>query len=251
VQTRAITDLGGTPGGGPPVVCLHGFTGTADSWRTHVGALGRTGRVFALTLPGHGPHSPVAEGFDTNVAWIAGQIAAADLAGCHLVGYSLGARAALGVAVRHANIAASLTLIGASPGLVTSAQREQRRAADGKWIDLLRHDGIAAFVDAWQDLPIFDTQTREHRAAQRAARLSHDPEGLARSLEQMGLAVMPDYRPSIGDIAVPTRLVTGDRDDKFMALADEIAPMFPDSDRVVVAACGHNVLIESETATWL
>lgn len=253
MQKPVIIELGGAPAGAP-VVCLHGFTGSPDSWRPHAVALGAGGPVHALALPGHGPSSPVADGFDANVAWIAHQIEDAGLAGCHLIGYSLGARAGLGVAVAHPHIAARLTLIGVNPGLATAAERAARRESDARWTTLLRTKGIEAFTDAWQALPIFATQSgapARRLAAQRAIRVSHDPEGLARSLEHMGLGAMPDYRAELAAVDVPVRLVTGALDDKFGALAREIAPRLSRATRVVVDGCGHNLLIESEASAWM
>jgi len=49
------------------------------------------------------------------------------------------------------------------------------------------------------------------RQARRARRLAHDPEQLARSLEVMGLAEMPDYRSAIDD---RFRLIAGGEDAK-------------------------------------
>ena len=49
-------------GAGPPLLLLHGHEQSATSWRWVIPALGRTHRVLALSLPGHGESGPAADG---------------------------------------------------------------------------------------------------------------------------------------------------------------------------------------------
>ena len=241
----------------PPIVALHGFTGSAESWRPFGPALGERARVYAVTLPGHGPRSPVAEGFDANVDAIAAAITRAGLEQCHLLGYSLGARTALGIAARHPELARRLTLIGVHAGLATDAERQARRAADAAWIEMLRRDGIDAFVDAWQRQPIFASQTEGETRAdldrlrhQRTIRAGHDPFLLARSLEHMGLGAMPYYRAHLRAITMPVRLVAGELDARFRDLARALHGELPHAELVIAPGCGHNVLLEARITSW-
>ncbi|MGH2954969.1 MAG: alpha/beta fold hydrolase [Solirubrobacterales bacterium] len=53
--TRALQLDPGADGAGPPLVLLHGFSDSADTWRPVLGELGRQGRsALALDLPGFG-----------------------------------------------------------------------------------------------------------------------------------------------------------------------------------------------------
>src|SRR6185369_6950562 len=84
---------------------------------------------------------------------IAGSIGAVDV----VVGYSLGARVALGlVATRRA---ARAILVSVNPGLA-EAERPARRASDAAWARMARARGIDDFVDAWEAQPLFETQQR-------------------------------------------------------------------------------------------
>jgi pimeloyl-ACP methyl ester carboxylesterase len=110
---------------------------------------------------------------------------------------------------------------------------------------LLRERGIEAFLDAWEAQPLFATQTSvapARLAARRARRLALDPEQLARSLETMGLAEMPDYRSAL--IASDAGLVVGAEDTKFV----EIASGFPNTMRFTIDACGHDAPLEYPAA---
>lgn len=225
---------------------LHGFTGGSESWAAVARGLDDGNGVVAVALPGHHPEVPVAADFEGAVDAIAAGLARAGLAGIELVGYSLGARLALGLALRHRGLAARLTLIGVNPG-IDEDHRAERRRGDQRWASVLREQGIDAFAAAWQDQPIFASQRRlpaRILATQQALRRSHDPEALAASLETMGLGVMPDYRGRLRELEVPTRLVVGALDVKFLGVARDMIRRAPALDLEVIADCGHNPLLE-------
>lgn len=213
------------------VAFLHGFAGTPEVWAdVDAGA-----DAHAIALPGHG-EDPVQPTWDANLAVVAARIGDADA----VVGYSLGARVALGlVATGRARRA---VLISVNPGL-DDAARPARRVVDAAWAAMLRERGLAAFVAAWEAQPLFATQARvdeARRAARRARRLALDPEQLARSLEVMGLAEMPDYRAAIDERVA---LIAGADDPKYVQLAAPYAVP-----RVILPGCGHDPTLEQPAA---
>jgi 2-succinyl-6-hydroxy-2,4-cyclohexadiene-1-carboxylate synthase len=189
-----------------------------------------------VALPGHRGGGEVADDWAGNLAAIAARIGRREV----VVGYSLGARVALGlVAAGHA---ARAILISVNPG-IDDAERAGRRAGDARWAELARGQGIAAFIDAWQAQPLFATQARapaDRRAARRARRLALDPEQLARSLETMGLAEMPDYRGAVDDRVA---LIAGAEDAKFVAIARALPARLE-----VIADSGHDPVLEQPAA---
>lgn len=214
------------------IALLHGFAGDPSAWdATRAAAPDWDAR--AIALPGHGA-GPVLASWDANVAAVAAAIGGADV----VVGYSLGARVALAlVAAGHAPRA---ILVSVNPG-ISDAARPERRASDAVWARTLRERGIAAFVDAWEAQPLFATQARiaVQRAARRASRLALDPEQLARSLEVMGLAEMPDYRDALAERSAQIALIAGADDPKYAAIARALpapATILPDS--------GHDPTLE-------
>ena len=194
---------------------------------------------------------PVAVGFAANIEGMAGtlsrSLARAGQPSCHLVGYSLGARTALALAISHPRLVARLTLVGVHPGLADPEERAQRVAADGQLAAMLRTRGIEAFVDDWQDKPIFASQARlppAVRARQRRLRLAHDPDRLADSLVHMGLGAMPDYRANFVRLAMPVTLVVGADDSKFAELAGQLCELRAGTGLRRIAGCGHNPVLE-------
>ncbi|MBL0218631.1 MAG: alpha/beta fold hydrolase [Myxococcales bacterium] len=188
-----------------------------------------------VALPGHGG-GPVEATWEANLAAIARAVV-----GCEVViGYSLGARIAAGLVV--GGHVPRAVLISANPG-IDDAERPARRAHDAAWAHLVRTRGVAAFVDAWEAQPLFASQAaapEQAREARRARRLAHDPEQLARSLEVMGLAEMPDYRGAIDD---RFHLIAGADDLKYVAIARALpAPL------EVIERCGHDPTLEQPAA---
>ena len=214
------------------IVLLHGFAGDPQAWDDVVAAWPRGDELVAIALPGHG--EPPCASWDDGLEAVAAAIGDADL----VIGYSLGARIALGL-VATERIARAI-LVSVNPGIADD-ERAVRRLADARWARLLREHGMAAFADAWQAQPLFATQARapaERLAARRARRLALDPEALARSLEVMGLAEMPDYRGTVG-----VELVAGADDAKFVAIARTMgAPLR------LIADSGHDPTLEQPRA---
>ncbi len=246
-------------GEGVVQVLLHGFAGSVLSWQEVAwqtesfacweSSTGKeSGPLVAVALPGHHPDAPVGEGFEDNVDWLAKTIRMDGISRCHLIGYSMGARLALGIAARHPGIISALTLIGVHPGLTSTTERADRVIADARWAEILRKLGVTAFVDAWEKLPLFASQSclaPQVLEQQRRIRLAHDPNRLADAMERCGLARMPVYQAVFSRLKVPVQLVVGELDQKFVAIAKSI---IKENSNVVfssVAGVGHNVVLEA------
>ena len=103
---------------------------------------------------------------------LAALLAARDAAPAHVVGYSLGARVALRLAVAHPDVVDRLVLESPSAGLPTEAERAARRAADEALAARIEAGGIERFVDEWERNPVFAgaTSLEPDRAAPACAR---------------------------------------------------------------------------------
>jgi 2-succinyl-6-hydroxy-2,4-cyclohexadiene-1-carboxylate synthase len=220
--------------------------------------------VQAWTLPGHvsTPALP-ADNFDAWVDHLAQrlreQVAAAGRA--YLVGYSLGARLALGLLVRHPQLLCRVSLIGVNPGLRSEALRRSRLASDARWLAMLRTGNLEAFLQAWHQQPLFGSQQAPERVstpqlqAWRARRHQHSPAALAAVLQAVQLGAMPDYSAQLqsqkfaaGPLGqVPTQLIVGSEDAAFLSHAQRLQAMQPQWTLRVLPRCGHNPLLEAPT----
>jgi 2-succinyl-6-hydroxy-2,4-cyclohexadiene-1-carboxylate synthase len=227
-----------------PLLALHGFTGSPGNWSF----LAENGLTYrAPVLVGHAGASDADQvtSFEGEVDRLANFARAGDP--LHLVGYSLGARLALGIALRHPECVARLTLISVHPGLASEEERRVRRNADSVWVELLLDRGMQAFVDAWEAQPMWASQitlSGTARALRRAARLSHDAAGLARSLRVTGLGEMPGYAERLAELRMPVTLLAGDLDLKFSSLARSMTERIRHATIELVPGAGHDLLLE-------
>jgi 2-succinyl-6-hydroxy-2,4-cyclohexadiene-1-carboxylate synthase len=232
----------GRPGAGR-VVLVHGFTQTLAAWEAVGERLARRWRVVRVDLPGHGGSGRVRAGF----ARAAGLVGEAGGAGAY-VGYSLGGRLCLRLALDRPDLVRALVLVGASPGIADPVDRAERRAADEALAERIERDGVAAFLDRWLAGPLFATLPAA--AAGRAERLANTPAGLASVLRRLGGGAQEPLWDRLATLAPPTLLVAGALDAKFAAVAAEMAAAIGPAARVaLVPGAGHAVQLERPAET--
>lgn len=140
-----VAAFDGGEGQGPPVVLLHGGGLDHRSWEPQARALRRDHRVIALDLRGHGaastPTAPFRHADD-----VAAVLDALDAAPAVLAGVSMGASAAVDVAVTRPEAVAGVVAVGAGASGpefrdpwalgVLAAQDEAARAGDAAaWVE--------------------------------------------------------------------------------------------------------------------
>ncbi|MBN1827195.1 MAG: alpha/beta fold hydrolase [Candidatus Eisenbacteria bacterium] len=234
---------------------LHGFAGAPESWTTTLPGIGTGAAVRAPALPGHhnGPPAPMSGlPFAHPVDEMSERIGPAPAGGFRLVGYSMGARVALALLLRRPGAFRSALLIGVHPGIGSDGERRERERWEERWATLLEEEGIEAFVNAWERLPLFATQERlpeETRKAQRLVRLRQHPDSLAAAMRALGLSRMPDFRPGLAGVAAPILFVAGDEDPRFVRLGKEAAAIAPRGRFLAVPGCGHNTPLERPDET--
>lgn len=238
----------------PTLALLHGFTGHPRSWDRLAEEWSAAGHpILAPALPGHDPGSPVQprEGFSEAAERIGVALERESAGGTVLVGYSMGARVALGLLARWPRRFARALLVGGRLPPADPGERESRRRLERSWCERLRRDGLSAFLEDWERLPLWRTQRdlpRERLDHQRRVRRAHRAEELAGAIETLGLAVMPRQTEPLAAVDARVTLVIGSRDEKFLTLAVELAGTLPRADVETVAGTGHNVVIEAPHA---
>ena len=228
---------------GPPegrqVTFLHGFTQTSDSWLPVLGQLSGV-RATLIDAPGHGTNS-VEEG---NL-WDTAAAVADEMPRGVLVGYSMGARMALHVAlVRPAQVTA-LVLVSGTPGIEDATERAARRESDDTLADRIELLGTRAFVDEWLANPMF--AGLDEASARRDDRYTNPSAGLAGSLRLAGTGTQDDLWPRLAELQCPVLVVTGSLDAKFTDIGARMARTIPHAEHAVLAGAGHTVHLEATT----
>ena len=119
-------------------------------------------------------------------------------------------------------------------------------------VERLRADGLEAFMDFWEQLPLFASQRDlppDVRERLRAGRMANDAEALARTFEQAGQHVMPSRAETLETLDVlragdtPLLYLAGERDEKYRALAAQAAEA--GATVRIIPGAGHNAHLEA------
>lgn len=250
-HTNGIVLSAEQAGAGPPLLLLHGFTGSAATWRPLAERLAPLRRTIAVDLIGHGESdAPADPARYTAEHCVADLLALLDSLGVDrfdLLGYSLGGRLALQLAAAAPARVARLVLESSTAGIADPAERKARAAADDALAGAIERDGLEAFVDRWERLPLWASQAGLPAMARerlRAQRLRNRPHGLAGSLRGMGAgrpAPLWDRLPALG---MPALLLAGALDEKYCALARQMAALLPRAQLAIVPGAGHAIHLE-------
>ncbi|MGD0672260.1 MAG: 2-succinyl-6-hydroxy-2,4-cyclohexadiene-1-carboxylate synthase [Candidatus Binatus sp.] len=230
-----------------PVVLLHGFTGSKDSWRDLREQLRTDRRVISIDLPGHGG-TRVGIGVENYSIERAAAMVIRLLNDVlavprfSLLGYSMGGRLALFIALNYGAHINRLVLESASPGLADSAARAARRHADAELAAFAESAGIEAFVKRWESIPLFESMARmpaEKIDRLRRERLGCCVEELARSLRGMGTGAQPWLGDELPALRIPTLAIAGALDSKFTAIGEQMAALAGDARFEAIDGAGH------------
>lgn len=235
-------------GAGPRVVLLHGFTQGPGSWDGLAARLTQAGyEVARVALPGHGESGEVRLSFEAAAA-AAAEAASRDNASAGAwIGYSMGGRLALRVALDWPDLVRGLVLLGASPGLADPAARAARRARDETLASGLERKGLDRFLEGWLSLPLFERLPKE--AAGLAERRANTVSGLASALRLLGAGAQEPLWDRLPQLAMPVLLMAGEHDTAFVAVAFRMAAAIGGAAEVsIVPGAGHAAHLERPEA---
>ena len=227
-------------GHGFPLVLLHGFAGTTQSWAPQIPALSARHRLILYDSRGHGrtesPGDPRA---------YSQEIAAADLSGLlgHLGvqkgivgGLSMGGVVAMTFYLKHHHRVRALVLADTGPGFRNPEAREAWNRSRDAVSRFLEQEGIQAFADSPHAALNYYT-TRD-------VMLQLDPVGLAHA--NRGVATFHDswLIDQLPTIAVPTLIIAGANDADFVHTAAYMQRKISGSELVVIEGAGHGANVD-------
>ncbi len=229
---------------GPPLALLHGFTQNSDCWGRFGDRLAETNPLLAVDAPGHGR-----SGHDDADLWRTADLVATTIEARWpgherdrpvVIGYSMGGRTALHLALAHPRTMSGLVLIGATAGIDDSVARAARRTDDHRLATRIESTPLPEFMDWWLSNPLFAGLTPVDAA--RAERLANRPAGLAASLRHCGTGSQEPLWDRMNELTMPVLLIAGRQDPKFTALADRMAASMTAAEAQVVTVEGHHAV---------
>jgi len=219
------------------LVFLHGFTQTGRSWDPVARELADRYETHTVDVPGHGASGSLRIDLPAAADWLA------EIGGsATYVGYSMGGRLALHVALAHPALVERLVLVSSTAGIADDAARATRRLEDERRADEIERDGVEAFLERWLALPLFAGLPPD--AAGLDERLANTTAGLASSLRLAGAGAQASLWDRLGTLTMPVLLVAGALDTKFVGIAEQMAAAIPTATLAIVAGAGHVVHVE-------
>ncbi|WP_459503507.1 2-succinyl-6-hydroxy-2,4-cyclohexadiene-1-carboxylate synthase [Bacillus sp. C1] len=251
VTLKGVTYEYEVVGSGEPLLLLHGFTGSMETWRTFIPSWSKQFKVITVDLVGHGKTESPKELIHYDIQNVALQMMTLldylHIETAHILGYSMGGRLAITMACLYPNSVRSLLLENCTAGLERETDRKERRTRDEQLADRIELEGIEAFVNKWENIPLFATQKRLPRDVQEAVRnerLANHPRGLANSLRGMGTGTQPSWWNQLEELKIPVLLMNGESDQKFFHILKRIQKRIPHAKFVKIDGAGHAIHVE-------
>lgn len=225
-------------GSGPRLVLVHGFTQTRRCWGPVGDDLVTDHEVVRVDAPGHGRSAEILAGLRTGGRLIADQGGEATY-----LGYSMGGRYLLHLALANPELVRGLVLLGATAGIDDPTERAERAERDRRTAARLRELGLLDFLQEWVAQPMFAGIPPERQ--QLMERMENTVDGLESSLLQSGTGAQDPSWDRLHRLDMPVLVLAGALDEKFVALGRRIAESVGDNATfATVPDAGHAAHLE-------
>jgi 2-succinyl-6-hydroxy-2,4-cyclohexadiene-1-carboxylate synthase len=233
-------------GTGPYMLLVHGFLSSRAQWRPNLAALARVVRPVVVELWGHGrspaPADPALYYPEAYIAALDQIRVQLDIERWLLCGQSFGAALTLRYALTYPDRVMAQVFTNSSAALGDAEWVQARRASALQQAEEIERDGGAALTR----LRVHPIHAKRLPPAVHTEMLAdaqlHTPDGIANTLRYATPNV--PVRERVKDLRVPTLLVCGERERRFLPLRTFAEREIPGL-QVVVANAGHAVNIEA------
>jgi len=239
---EATGDLGGTP-----LVFLHGIGGAARAWRGQLASFGDRYRAVAWDMPGYGGSAPLPNVSITTLADalqdFLQQIGASRPI---LVGHSIGGMIVQQWLIKHPGAATAVVLAQTSPAFGKAEGDWQKQFIEARLGPLDRGETMETLAPSLVKELVGDHPDTGGMQVARDC-MASVPEA---SYRAMMLALLGfDQRKALGDIAVPTLVLSGSKDKNAPApMMAKMATYIPSATYIELEGAGHLVNLEQPRA---
>jgi len=230
-----------------PVVALHGFMGSPDTFRGLVDGMSRPVLARELPVPDPFVDDALSDAHDRVARCLLDSLETEGVSRFHLLGYSLGGRIAMHMARQAPERVDHVILESAHPGLDDPREREARRNHDAEWAKRIR-TGWPDVLDAWYDQGVFASLPSELRTRLRSEKMARDPEFMARTLESLSLGRQRPLWEDLARSASPILFVSGEMDDRYRGIGERLAAQSGPIRHQTLPGAGHVVHREQPEA---
>jgi 2-succinyl-6-hydroxy-2,4-cyclohexadiene-1-carboxylate synthase len=223
-----------TSSGRDPIVALHGFLGLASDWRQ----VGFTREIQPLDL---WPRIASGLALPELVSEFSHEVTRSVHAPPVLLGYSMGGRLAMQMALARPEVFRAVIFVAAHPGLLTVAEREARLRSDQGWAARFRSEPWDNVVSAWNAQSVLKTPATAKEAIRLVRRENDfDRQALAQALDGLSLGRQDNLRAALERLSIPVLFISGADDAKFTRMMS-LLHLGRGQKHVVIPDAGHRV----------
>lgn len=248
------------------ILFLHGFLGTSEDWVPMMKALSPSARVIAVDLPGHGESEILQHDVENSNQISFSVQSVADLllklirnitdGAVVVVGYSMGARIALHMALNQNHKISGAVIISGSPGLRDEASKRRRSAIDRSRAHFLSSCGLENFLETWYSAKMW-ASLREHPKFDSLVRtrMKHNNiKALSKVLADSSIGTQKSLWEDLKHLKSPLLIVAGEKDPKFKEISQQMCrEIRKHKDResdglcemIIIPDSGHAVHVEN------
>jgi len=195
-------------GKGANLVLIHGAGDNLNMWYHQLPVFSKSYRVITYDIRGSGKtESPKGEYSISLFAEDAYQLMKAiKVEGAYFLGYSLGGRIALELALDHPDLVKALVLANSSVGLAPpSPESLERRQVTLELLDKGDMKRVAEMMTAGAFSPNFKSKNPTEFKRYMKVKLQNKPDGIARLMRSLGV---PTATPDLSKVKCPVLLIT-------------------------------------------
>lgn len=229
----------------PTILFLHGFLGSQEDFRDVLPLLIDRYSCLTLDLPGHGK-TKFADVYtmSSTAEAIVALLDDLKIPQAFLVGYSMGGRLALYLALNFPERFPKVVIESGSPGLKTEEERSIRLQRDFELAEQLETN-FSQFISDWYKQQLFQSLKQHSRFKEiLEQRLQNDPVKLAKSLREMSTGAQPSLWEKLKSHRNSLLLMVGARDRKFVEINQEMASLCETARLEIIPNVGHNIHFE-------
>jgi pimeloyl-ACP methyl ester carboxylesterase len=242
---RIVYSEGGK-NGADPVVLVHGFSASADTWNRLAAQLTSRYRVIAPDLPGWGESTRLdsaSYGYSGQIERLHSLLQQLGLKRFHLAGHSMGGCISAGYAARYPDEVITLGLI--APHGLSEPQQSELAACVSRGDNWLVVSSLEAYERLMNNLfvrrPYIPGAVLQYMARQ-TVRRSAKTQQIFEEIQ----AINPPLLECLGQITAPTLIVWGDEDKLIHVSAAEVfRKAIGNSEVLIMKQTGHMPLLEN------
>jgi pimeloyl-ACP methyl ester carboxylesterase len=224
-------------GSGPAILLTHGYAATSEMWHGQIESLASDHTLILWDMRGHGrsdsPPDAASYSADLTVSDMAALLDEVGAESATVGGLSLGGYMSLAFHVAHPERVRALLIIDTGPGFKNDDARAAWNAFANRFADGFAERGLATLAEG---------------SSEQVASSHRDANGLVLAARHMLTQHHATVIESLPTIGVPSLVLVGAEDDRFLAATDYMAVKVPHATKVVVPDAGHAVNLDQPEA---